>query len=373
MNASEQPAPHTADEVGGNGTHRGAARPARPAAWWIYHGTGRPRPELDIAEALPDPPGWRRFDGGPPLPPPEGDDREVARRLGIGGHLPESLVDQREVDMVNAALYLRRPLLVTGKPGTGKSSLAYRITRELKLGPVLRWPITSRSTLKSGLYEYDAIGRAQAIGAVRAGAPDAGTGGPDIGDYLQLGPLGTALLPYRVPRVLLIDELDKSDIDLPNDLLNVFEEGEFRIPELVRVAAHQPTVNVLTSDAGVKAPVRNGLVRCRAFPVVVITSNGEREFPAPFLRRCLRLEMSDPDEARLARMVAAHFDQDADDSSRELVRAFVERSDQVGGLAADQLLNAVYLATSGAYRADDESWPRLREALWQRLIVDEPT
>jgi MoxR-like ATPase len=362
------------DYIHGNPAAPDGAGSTRPA-WWIYQGTGRPRSSVDVAEVLPDPPDWRNFDGGPVLPPPDDDGKETARRLGVGGYLAEADVDPHEVDVVNAALYLRRPLLVTGKPGTGKSCLAYRIARELGLGPVLRWPITSRSVLRSGLYEYDPIGRAQAAGTRRAGAaPGDVITEPDIGDYLQLAPLGTALLPYRSPRVLLIDELDKSDIDLPNDLLNVFEEGEFHIPELVRVAKHQPEVSVLTADPGGTAVIRGGTVRCRAFPVVVITSNGEREFPAPFLRRTLRLELRDPDEALLASMVAAHF-RDSKGSmggqTAELIRTFLERSTRVGGLAADQLLNSVYLATSGAYVPDDESWTRLVDAIWRRL-VDEP-
>lgn len=125
--------------------------------------------------------------------------------------------------MVNAALYLRRPLLVTGNPGTGKTSLAYSVAYELDLGEVLYWPITTRTTLKDGLYNYDAVGRLQ----------DAKLNPDDslnrIGKYITLGPLGTALLPSERPRVLLIDEIDKSDVDLPNDLLHVFENGEYTI------------------------------------------------------------------------------------------------------------------------------------------------
>jgi MoxR-like ATPase len=132
---------------------------------------------------------------------------------------------------INSALILRRALLVTGKPGVGKSSLAYAVAYELRMGPVLKWPISSRSKVKSGLYEYDAVGRLQAGG-------DA-----EIGDFLRLGPLGSALYPTRWPRVLLIDELDKGDIDLPNDLLNVLEDGHFEIPELARAKEQAVAVN----------------------------------------------------------------------------------------------------------------------------------
>lgn len=101
-----------------------------------------------------------------------------------------------EVEAVNAALYLRRPLLVTGNPGTGKSTLAHAVAHELGLGKVLRWPIVSRTTLKDGLYHYDAIGRLQDVQLDRAVAGQtAPSERPPIGSYLRLGPLGTALLP----------------------------------------------------------------------------------------------------------------------------------------------------------------------------------
>src|SRR5262249_20206891 len=146
---------------------------------------------------------------------------------------------EEEINLVNLALHLRRPLLVTGQPGVGKSTLAFSVAYELGLGPVLRWPITSRSTLLDALYRYDAVGRLQEVSLQReaarpsrrtqddatmpagndATAPSAD--GADallgIGKYVRLGPLGTALLPRHRPRVLLIDEFDKSDIDLPND------------------------------------------------------------------------------------------------------------------------------------------------------------
>jgi MoxR-like ATPase len=326
--------------------------------WWIYRGTGRPQPGTDLAAALPAPPGWRTFDGGPVVPRPVADDREATRRLGPVSAARPAEVSREEIDMVNAALYLRRPLLVTGRPGTGKSALAYMIARELNLGPVLRWPISSRSKLDDGLWEYDAIGRVQAASGADTEL--------DIGQFVHLGPLGTALLPYELPRVVLIDELDKSDIDLPNDLLNVFEEGEYAVRPLVRVATRQPEVRVFTDDRDNTVVVRAGRVQCRAFPVVVVTSNGEREFPPAFLRRCLRLEMQEPTTGRLAEMVASHFDDTRMVDTEELIRSFVERSRREGGLAADQLLNSVYMATSGAYARDDE-WARLCDALWRQL------
>ncbi|MEU4822033.1 MoxR family ATPase [Actinomadura citrea] len=375
----EVPSPRDAPMPAGPGD----AAPDARAAWWIYRGTGRPLPQGRFAAALPPPPPWRAFDGGPPLPPPPGDERDLVRRLGPVSARPRP-ADPAEVDAVNAAVFLRRPLLVTGEPGVGKSTLAYRITRELGLGRVLRWPIGSRSTLRDGLYEYDAIGRAQDAATGRGALARQGgelseapvEGDPDsaaltdagVGHYLRLGPLGTALLPHELPRVLLIDELDKSDIDLPNDLLDVLEEGEYGITELFRVSAREPVVKVHTADPDGTADIVRGRVRCRAFPIVVITSNGEREFPPAFLRRCLQFSMKEPDETRLADIVAAHFAERSDERTRRLVRSFLEHRSSHRGLAADQLLNAVYLATSGA-RDPDTGWERLLDLIWQRLEV----
>lgn len=336
--------------------------------WWIYRGTGRPIHDIDLAELLPAPPPWRDFRGGP-LPEPDqppADDGDADRRLGSEFSLGEQNVDPHELDMINAALYLRRPLLVTGKPGVGKSSSAYRIARELGLGRVLRWPITSRTTLSSGLYGYDAIGRAQAA-TTAANARRDGTAEPPIGDFIRLGPVGTAFLPSRLPRVLLIDELDKSEADLPNDLLSIFEDAEFTIQELARMRTESREATVHTADPNRTARVLEGRIACRAFPVIVMTSNGEREFPPAFLRRCLHLEIREPNADQLAAMVANHLLDPNGEHRDRLVREFAERSIAEGGLPADRLLDAVYLATSGAYQPDDTAWPRLIEALWHRL------
>ncbi|GGR31487.1 AAA family ATPase [Streptomyces roseolus] len=349
--------------------------PVTSRSWWIYRGTGQPLADIRLGDVLPKPPGWRSFDGGPVLPPVPADSAETDRRLGPAGRATPRQ-DAHDIDLVNTALLLRRPLLVTGRPGIGKSTLAYLVARELGLGRVLHWGITSRSTLRSGLYEYDAIGRAQAsLGHLRpAAAPDPAPGadpepgaepGARIGDFIRLGPLGTALLPYELPRVLLIDELDKSDIDLPNDLLHVLDNGTYTIPELVRARRREPVSHVHTDDPDGTVPVVDGLVRCRAFPFIVITSNGERQFPPAFLRRCVRLDVSPPREDQLAAMVTAHF-QDHEGRHDRLVREFVERSRDHGGLAADQLLNAVYLRTAGV-RGDDKAWDELLDALWRRL------
>ncbi|MFD0512384.1 hypothetical protein ACFQ0Q_22155 [Streptomyces aureus] len=120
-----------------------------------------PRQGARVPRVTPAPP-WRRFTGAPLISdPPPGDEDEFTRRLGPPDGPVVRKASEQELDLVNAALFLRRPLIVAGPPGIGKSSLAHCISRELSLGRVLRWSITSRSTLKEGLYAYDAIGRVQ--------------------------------------------------------------------------------------------------------------------------------------------------------------------------------------------------------------------
>lgn len=351
----------------------------------LYSGTGVPPAGAAPYEERQWPPGprWRTFDGGPEQPQPP-DDAEADRRLGPAEPVRRPLA--AEIRMVNAAILLRRPLLVTGRPGVGKSTLAYRIARELGLGRVLQWPVTSRTTLASGLFEYDVIGRAQAGQAWyaaqhKAADPSDGAGSAtsdqatplDIGDFIQLGPLGTALLPHRLPRVLLIDELDKGDSDLPNDLLTLFEDAWFAVQPLVRVKRQAQNVTVYTADPGRTASIQDGIVKTRTFPIVIMTSNGEREFPEAFMRRCLRLDIPEPGPEALGALVAAHFADRLGDVRERLVQDFMTRSAQVDGLAADQLLNAAHLVTSGAYsyREEDRAeWQAVLEAIWHPLNGD---
>lgn len=237
---------------------------------------------------------------------------------------------------IDAAIHLRRPLLVTGNPGTGKSSLARAIAYRLELGKLLEWRINSRSTLQEGLYAYDAIRRVE----------DMADPGGDVGRYLRLGPLGTAMLPADRPRVLLIDEIDKSDIDLPNDLLHVFEDGEFSIPELRRDGREE--VGLRPDDGEIPVTIRNGHVQCKEFPIVVLTSNGEREFPPAFRRRCVCMTLAPPSPTELNAIVRSHFREDAaafTDLS-ELIDKFM-KNQRTGVVATDQLLNALHIRLRG--------------------------
>lgn len=320
----------------------------RPA-WWIYRGDGVPRSDWK----LPPPPPWRK---------PRGKAPENPRAIPPAEPLSGFQVGREEIELVNAALHLRRPLLVTGAPGTGKSTLARAVAYELQLGRLLRWPINSRSTLHEGLYRYEAVGRLQ-----DASLPQGqGQKAPPVGDYLHLGPLGTALLPGALPRALLIDEFDKSDIDLPSDLLDVIEEGCFEIPELTRAAKSDSALSARPADGDAAIVLQDGWVRCAEFPLVIITSNGERDFPPAFLRRCLRLDIQPPDRTKLEAIVRAQLSatwQDWEAHVEPLIAEFLARREKAQ-LATDQLLNAIYLCEGAGARSDRAT---LVEALMRRL------
>ena len=175
---------------------------------------------------------------------------------------------------VNAAVKLRRPLLVKGEPGTGKTVLAHEIAEALG-APLIEWHIKSTTRAVQGLYEYDAVARLRdgQLGDERV---------HDIANYIKRGKLWEAFTSPTLP-VLLIDEIDKADIEFPNDLLQELDRMEFHVYE---------------TGETVKAVDR---------PVVVITSNNEKELPDAFLRRCFFHYIRFPDRATMEAIVDVHF------------------------------------------------------------------
>jgi MoxR-like ATPase len=175
---------------------------------------------------------------------------------------------------VNAAIVLERPLLVKGEPGTGKTVLAEEIARAVG-APLLTWHIKSTTKAQQGLYEYDAVSRLR----------DSQLGDPrvsDVRNYIKRGKLWDAFAAETRP-VLLIDEIDKADIEFPNDLLLELDRMEFHVYE--------------TGET----------IKARQRPIVVITSNNEKELPDAFLRRCFFHYIRFPDADTMARIVEVHY------------------------------------------------------------------
>ena len=198
-------------------------------------------------------------------------------------------VAPRELQLaVNAAITLERPLLVKGEPGTGKTLLAQEIARAAG-APLIEWHIKSTTKAQHGLYEYDAVKR---LRDAQLGDPRAS----EIANYVVPGKLWEAFDSER-RLVLLIDEIDKADIEFPNDLLRELDRMEFFVYETQQ------------------------LVRARTRPIVVITSNNEKELPDAFLRRCFFHYIRAPDEETLRQIVEVHYPDLKQDLLREALAA----------------------------------------------------
>jgi len=204
------------------------------------------------------------------------------------------VADSSLVASVNAAMRLERPLLVKGEPGTGKTLLATAIAESLGM-PLFTWHVKSTSKAVDGLYTYDVVQRLN----------DSRFGGGDISDiraYIRMGPVGQAFQSDE-RCVLLIDEIDKGDLEFPNDLLRELDEMAFDVPEL------------------------DETIRAKHRPVILITSNAEKELPDAFLRRCVFHFISFPNPKILEEIVQVHHPKLGDD----LLKAAMDRFYQIRG------------------------------------------
>ena len=193
------------------------------------------------------------------------------------------------MEIVNIAIILGKPLVIKGEPGTGKTLLAHSISRALNK-KLLIWNIKSTTKAKDGLYVYDTV---QRLNDARFKDRDIS----DIRQYIKLGKLGQAFSTDEQV-ILLIDEIDKADIEFPNDLLNELDEMSFHVHEL---------------DEEVRAKHR---------PVVIITSNSEKELPDAFLRRCVFYYIEFPDEEMMETIVKVHYPDIEDRLMREAIKKF---------------------------------------------------
>ncbi|HQR03244.1 MAG: MoxR family ATPase [Proteobacteria bacterium] len=199
---------------------------------------------------------------------------------------------------VNAAITLQRPLLIKGEPGTGKTMLAEEVAAGLGL-PLLQWHIKSTTKAQQGLYEYDAVSRLRdsQLGEDKV---------RDIGNYIVQGVLWQALAADS-PAVVLIDEIDKADIEFPNDLLRELDRMEFYVYET------------------------RELIKARHRPIVIITSNNEKELPDAFLRRCFFHYIKFPDKETMEKIVGVHFPNLKKELLREAMEVFFDLR-QIPGL-----------------------------------------
>jgi MoxR-like ATPase len=215
---------------------------------------------------------------------------DLRRFTGTASYLTNDALEHA----VDCALALERPLLVKGEPGTGKTLLAEAIAETLSL-EIIHWPVKSTTRAQDGLYLYDTV---QRLYDARFGDGDV----KDIRHYIKLGPLGRAFAsPKRV--VLLIDEVDKADLEFPNDLLHELDRMRFIVGE--------------TGDE----------VVAKERPVVIITSNNEKELPDAFLRRCVFHFIDFPDQELMKRIVRVHHPKIEDELVDQAVVAFYELRD----------------------------------------------
>ena len=216
------------------------------------------------------------------------------------------------VEVVNLAIFLKRPLLLKGEPGCGKTRLAQAVAYELGL-PSEAWYVKSTSQAKDGLYRYDTVGRLRdaQLAASQLIKPEALAHINNPLNYIKLGPLGRTFL-RKQKAVLLIDEIDKADIDFPNDLLLELDELRFEIEEIGReVKAQYP-------------------------PIVIITSNDEKDLPDAFLRRCLFHYIEFPGHQRLSRIVQGVFPEISAELTNRAIERFLElrcKMQKTGGIA----------------------------------------
>ena len=243
---------------------------------------------------------------------------------------------------VNAAVALERPLLVKGEPGTGKTLLAHAIAEGLKM-PLLTWHIKSTTKAQDGLYHYDVVQRLN----------DSRFGGGDVSEirrYIKPGILGKAFMSEeRV--VLLIDEIDKADLEFPNDLLHELDAMSFHIPELGET------------------------VKAKRRPVVIISSNAEKELPDAFLRRCIFHYIAFPDRTLMERIVRVHYPQVDDEMLAAAIRRFYEiRS--IDGLrkrpSTSELIDWLFVLIRGGVPTEEviKKAPFLSALLKQEQDVD---
>jgi len=202
---------------------------------------------------------------------------------------PDYVISEPLKNAVNVTIALQRPLLIRGEPGTGKTLLAHSIATGLEKRLIV-WNIKSTTKAQEGLYVYDTV---QRLNDSRFGGSDVS----DIKQYIKLGKLGQAFVsPEQV--VLLIDEIDKADLEFPNDLLNELEEMSFYIPET------------------------NETITANHRPIVVITSNAEKELPDAFLRRCIFHYIEFPHSELMEEIVRVHFPNIKDSLLSEALKAF---------------------------------------------------